>query len=149
MRQLAILVYTQVTNNFQSQFLFLQGGNRRSDLSCKPVTTITSSVHSMHSPSMFTSSPHGSGHSNFSSNAPSVRRSSRLFTLSSSNTTVSSFDSSNKVSYFLFTLSVTPLYSHLVITGPFLAWTKARSISYLKTPLIQPLPFGVHNLYFL
>ncbi|KAJ7380485.1 anaphase-promoting complex subunit cdc27 [Desmophyllum pertusum] len=73
-----------------------KGGNRRSDLSCKPVTTITSSVHSMHSPSMFTSSPHGSGHSNFSSNAPSVRRSSRLFTLSSSNTTVSSFDSSNK-----------------------------------------------------
>ncbi|XP_027052490.1 cell division cycle protein 27 homolog [Pocillopora damicornis] len=74
-----------------------KGGNRRNDSSCTPVMAITSSVHSMHSPStMFTSSPHGTGHQSFSSNAPSVRRSSRLFTLSSSNSSVSNFDSTNK-----------------------------------------------------
>ena len=78
--------------------LFLvQVGNRRSDSSCKPVTTISSSVHSMHTqPTMFASSQ-GSGHQSFSSNAPIVRRSSRLFTLSTNNSSVSNFDASNKV----------------------------------------------------
>lgn len=68
-------------------------GNRRSDSSGKPVSSISSGIHSQST--VFTSSQ-GSGHQNYSSNVPSVRRSSRLFTLSSNNSSISNIDSSNK-----------------------------------------------------
>lgn len=57
-------------------------GPRRSDALYKPVSGISPSAHNIHSQT--------------SQGSPSVRRSSRLFTLTSNNTSVSSLDSSNK-----------------------------------------------------
>lgn len=61
----------------------MQVGPRRSDALYKPVSGISPSAHNIHSQT--------------SQGSPSVRRSSRLFTLTSNNTSVSSLDSSNKV----------------------------------------------------
>lgn len=61
----------------------MQVGPRRSDSIYKPVSAISSSAHNIHSQT--------------SQGSPSVRRSSRLFTLSSNNSSVGNLDSNNKV----------------------------------------------------
>lgn len=66
-------------------------GTRRSDSACKLVTSNTSSVHSIH-----TQSSQGPGHQTYSSNAPGVRRSTRLFALSTNSGSGGNFDSNYK-----------------------------------------------------
>ena len=81
-------------HNIEYLTFFMKVSNRRSDSPCKPVTAITSGVHSIQS-------SQSSGHQSYSSNAPGVRRSTRLFALSTTGGSVRNFDSSNKVPYLL------------------------------------------------